>query len=281
MAPDQWFNLTTNINMDAILGVICFGTIFTLAIIYQFLTSVKIRKSNVKSNAFASFRLLFLAVTVLTISYLSDHLQSFLSGSIFPGNFSIFISILGYTLAILGLNIFLLRIINFRTGTRKVIRILAIIEMILMAYFNGLFLIASFIEIPDVISDYTIIIFGLLVIAFVTFTIISMLVESRNTANKMVKLRLRLAAIGTLSILIDGLANIIHIATGAIGIDDTIYYKYIIPPIALVVLNLFMLTYFYALFTPLWLQRIAGVLPPSFTDLMNKQKQLTELGSGI
>ena len=95
----------------------------------------------------------------------------------------------------------------------------------------------------------------------------------------MVKLRLRLAALGTLGILLEGGANILNVALGTFGVSTTKYYQIGIPLLAVLFYTVFMFSYYYSLFPPMWLQQAGGVLPPSFTDLMKKQEQLKKLGS--
>ena len=278
----EWFNVTTDLRLESLLGTISYGIILLWTIIFQGIITTKVRNSKVRSDAFLSFRLLYVAVTFVTISYFTDFLGNLLSGSILNGNFSIAISVIGYTIAITALNIFMLRIINFRTTIRKVIKILAYIEAFLLSWVSIMYLVASFVvigtpEITEQILDTTIISFGFIVISASIFTIVTLLVEARNTANKMVKLRLQLASIGTIGILFDGLANIIHVLVSSIGIDDHNYYTFIMPSLALLFYFTFMISYYYSLFTPMWLQRTAGVLPPSFSELMKKQAELKKV----
>ena len=275
----DWFNLTYVFNVESLVGVISFGTILLLTMVFQIIITSNMRNSKIKSDSFLSFRLLYVAVAFVTASYLADHLGNMLSGSVIHPNFSIFLSVFGYSIAIFALNLFLLRIINFRTNIRRIIKILAYIEMILLSLVAIVYLVACFVELPESLLDNIIIVFGLVVVTATIFTITSMLIEARQAANKMVKLRLRMAALGTFGILLDGLANIMHIVFGAIGVDDTLYYRYIMPTSALVFYLIFMISYYYSLFPPLWLQRTTGVLPPSFTELMKKQEELKKYGS--
>ncbi|MHA1308969.1 MAG: hypothetical protein ACTSQN_16985, partial [Candidatus Heimdallarchaeota archaeon] len=189
--------------------------------------------------------------------------------------FSVFLSVIGYTFAITAFNIFMLNIINFRTGVRKTIKVFAYIEGILLGVVALLYLVASFIDhIPADILDYSLIILGLIVIAASAFTIITLLVEANSSANKMIKLRLRMAALGIFGIVIDGVLNMVYFMFGAFGFNIDNFYHYGMPSIAVIVYIVAMIAFFYSLFPPMWLQQATGVLPPSFKDLMEKQNEL-------
>ena len=169
----------------------------------------------------------------------------------------------------------MLNIINFRTQVRKVIKVFAYIEGVLLGLVALLYLLASFVDfLPVDLLDYSLIILGLLVIAVSIFTIVTLIIEARSSANKMIKLRLRMAALGIFGILIDGVQNMIFFMLGAFGINMDPFYYYGMPSIALVVYVTAMFAFFFSLFPPLWLQQAAGVLPPSFKDLMEKQNEL-------
>ena len=90
----------------------------------------------------------------------------------------------------------------------------------------------------------------------------------------MIKLRLRMATLGIFGILIDGVLNMLYFMFGAFGLDMQQFYLYGMPSIALVVYLVAVFGFFFSLFPPLWLQQAAGVLPPSFKDLMEKQNEL-------
>jgi len=275
----DWFNVTMELEYSRLVGLISYSLILVGTFIFQFSITNKIRSSKVQSDSYRSFRLLYVAVAIIAGTYASDHLGSFLGGSVMHPQFSVFLSIVGYTIAIYALNLFLLRIINFRSSMKRFIRVLTFIQVGLLIFASIVYLLASFIEMPAFFVDYTVMIFGLTVIFATIFTIISMLAEARNTANKMVKLRLRLAALGTLGILLEGAANILHIILGSMELDTEKYYQIGIPLLAILFYAIFMFSYYFSLFPPMWLQQASGVLPPSFTDLMKKQEQLKQLGS--
>jgi len=270
----EWFVATFDYRYESLIGTLVFGLVVVFSIIFQLFISGKLGNNQTKGNTIRHFRFLFVAITFISLSYFSDHLGNFLNGQIFDPNFSIYVSVLGYTILITALNLLMLNIINFRTNIRRVIKILAIIEFVLLFFVENLYLVGTFYELPASLMDYSIIIFGLVVVAAAVFTIVSLLVEARSTANKMVRLRLRAAALGTLGVLLDGLANIIHIGFNTFNIDDTPFYRYAMPSMALVFYFTSLVSYYYTLFPPIWLQQRTGVLPPSFTDLMNKQAEL-------
>ncbi|NHJ84222.1 MAG: hypothetical protein FK734_02095 [Asgard group archaeon] len=280
----DWFNFSNIIvNYKALIGIISFGLVIIYSIVYQIMITGKVRKSKIKTNSFLSFRMLYVAIALITLSYFSEHFQRFLNIKLAPGNFLTGLSIIGYTIAITALNIFILRIVNFRSQVRIIIKILAYIETIVLSLVSLLYVITSFIdigtpELTSTISDSSIIIFGFVVLGAAIFTIITLLVEARNNANKMVKLRLQMSALGTFGILLDGLTNILHVLFGTMGIDDSIYYLYSMPIMAALIFYLMAtLAYYYTLFPPLWLQQSLGVLPPSFIDLMKKQSELKNM----
>ena len=278
----DWFDVSLELTYLRLVGLISYGLIVIGTIIFQIIISNRIRRTNVKSDSYLSFRLLYVAVAIIAITYTSDHLGGFLGGSVMHSNFSIFLSVFGYTIAIYALNLFLLKIINFRMAIRRIIKVLAFIQVILLILTSIVYLIASFTDVlPVELTDYSVAIFGSVVILATVFTIISMLSEARQTANKMIKLRLRLAAIGTIGILLEGLANIFQVIFGIIGISNENYNTLGIPTLAVLFYTVFMFSYYYSLFPPMWLQRSSGVLPPSFTELMKKQEELKRLGRTI
>ncbi|MCK5183703.1 MAG: hypothetical protein KAQ95_05305, partial [Candidatus Heimdallarchaeota archaeon] len=195
----DWFDVSLELTYIRLLGLISYGLIVLGTIIFQIRISNKIRKTSVRSDSYLSFRLLYVAVAVIGITYFSDHLGGFLGGAVMHSNFSIFLSVVGYTIAIYALNLFLLKIINFRMVIRRIIKVLAFIQVILLFLTSVVYLAASFTDkVPAELTDYSVIIFGSIVVLATVFTIISMFSEARQTANKMIKLRLRLAAIGTI-----------------------------------------------------------------------------------
>jgi len=273
----DWFNIPTiELNTERLLGAIFYGSILLLSIIFQFIVSSKVRNSKVKTSSFSSFRMMYISITFITLSYFSDFLGATLGGGIIHSNFSVFLSVIGYTFAITAFNIFMLNIINFRTGVRKIIKVFAYIEGILLGAVAALYFVASFIDlIPPDLLEYSLIVLGLIVIAASVFTIITLLVEANSSANKMIKLRLRMAALGIFGIVIDGGLNMVYFMLGAFGMEIENFYHYGMPSIAIIV---YMIGFFYSLFPPLWLQQTAGVLPPSFRDLMKKQDELKSIG---
>jgi len=90
-----------------------------------------------------------------------------------------------------------------------------------------------------------------------------------------------LAAIGTIGILLEGVANIVQVILGMVDLVPEKYNSHVIPVLAVLFYTVFMFSYYYSLFPPMWLQRSSGVLPPSFTDLMKKQEELKKLGRTI
>ncbi|MCK5045791.1 MAG: hypothetical protein KAS22_04380 [Candidatus Heimdallarchaeota archaeon] len=278
----DWFDVSLELTYIRLLGLISYGLIVLGTIIFQIRISNKIRKTSVRSDSYLSFRLLYVAVAVIGVTYFSDHLGGFLGGSVMHSNFSIFLSVVGYTIAIYALNLFLLKIINFRMVIRRIIKVLAFIQVILLVLTSVVYLAASFTDkVPAELTDYSVIIFGSIVVLATVFTIISMFSEAKQTANKMVKLRLRLAAIGTIGILLEGMANIIQVILGMFDLAPEKYNSHIIPTLAVLFYAVFMFSYYYSLFPPMWLQRSSGILPPSFTDLMKKQEELKKLGRTI
>ncbi|MHA1211082.1 MAG: hypothetical protein ACTSSH_01350 [Candidatus Heimdallarchaeota archaeon] len=276
----DWYNIPAiSLDFNRLLGVLAYGSILLLSIIFQYVVSNKVRNSKLKTSSFTSFRMLFIAITFITTSYFSDFIGSFLGGNILHSNFSVFLSVIGYTMTITALNIFMLNIINFRTRVRKIIKIFAYIEAILLGLVALLYLFASFSDIvPTDLLDYMLIILGLIVVAATVFTIITILVEAKSSANKMIKLRLRMSALGIFGILIDGLLNMVYFMLGSFDIEVTNFYHYGMPSIGFVVYLIAIMAFFYSLFPPLWLQQATGVLPPSFRDLMEKQDELKSTG---
>jgi len=271
----DWFQLPTIYNNERLLGAIIYGSILLTSIIYQFIITSKVRNSKMKTGSFASFRMLYLSITFILTSYTSDFIGALLGAKIFHSNFSVFLSVIGYTTAITALNIFMLNIINFRSSVRRIIKIFAYIEGILLGLVATAFLVASFVDfIPTDILDYSLIVLGLIVIAVSIFTIITLLIEARSSANKMIKLRLRMATLGIFGILIDGILNMLYFMFGAFGLDMQKFYLYGMPSIALFVYFVAVFGFFYSLFPPMWLQQATGVLPPSFKELMDKQNEL-------
>lgn len=278
----DWFDVSLELTYLRLVGLISYGVIVLGTIIFQIIISNRIRRASVKSDSYLSFRLLYVAVAIIAGTYTSDHIGGFIGGNVMHSNFSIFLSVVGYTIAIYALNLFLLKIINFRMAIRRVIKVLAFIQVILLILTSIVYLVASFTDnVPVAITDYSIIVFGSIVVLATVFTIISMFSEAKQTANKMIKLRLRLAAIGTIGILLEGVANIAQVVLGMLGIAPEHYNSLVIPTLAVLFYTVFMFSYYYSLFPPMWLQRSSGVLPPSFTDLMKKQEELKKIGRTI
>ncbi|MCF2143090.1 MAG: hypothetical protein K9W42_05265 [Candidatus Heimdallarchaeota archaeon] len=257
-------------------GMIVYIAILTIAIVIFFVASIRIIINSQKQKSFYSLILIFVAPIVINIAYLFDKMEIGIKLFVLSSQESIIISTVGYSIAAIAINIFILRIINFRENIKRIIVILAILESIVMIGLDIALIIANAMGISLDIFNILTAFGGLLAIAVISFTIIVLFRESNIIASKMVRLRLRLAAVATLFALIDGLANALSIVFDVAGFltFKEMYNIYPVPTIALIGYVIFSLGYYYALFTPFWLQKLTGIIPPSFLKLVQKEEQL-------
>ena len=258
-----------------VVGAFIYLTFLFIALNFQFYITYKLKISGTKTKTFRNFRIIYFGITIALVAYAVADLVSILTSSTYKINYTYFGISLAYTFVIAGLNLFLLGTINFRQKVRKIVKTLAIIEIVLMIALIGTIVPSMFLEEFDLIAELAIAVLGSIVIITLIVTVITLYVESVQTVNKMIKLRLRMAAIGTLGILFDGLANVLYIAFPGVGTQ--LYINFIVPCLAILFFSMMLIGYYFTLFPPVWLQRITDVLPPSFADLMKKQSKLKEL----
>jgi hypothetical protein len=257
-----------------ILGAFIYLFLLFIALNFQFYITYKLKISGTQTRAVKNFRIIYFGVTIALLAYaLADNVSVFTDG-VYKINYTFFGIALAYTLVILGLNSFLLKTINFRKGVRKIVKTLAIIESILMVSLVIALLPAMFIDSLNLMAELAISVIGLIMILTLVFTVATLIVESIQAVNKMIKLRLSMAAIGTLGILLDGLANVLYIAVPSLGTN--LYVSGIVPILAILFFSMMLFGYYFSLFPPVWLQRVTNVLPPSFADLMKKRTVLEE-----
>lgn len=257
-----------------ILGAFIYLFLLFIALNFQFYITYKLKISGTQTKAVQNFRIIYFGVTIALLAYaLADNVSVFTDGA-YKINYTYFGIALAYTLVILGLNSFLLKTINFRKGVRKIVKTLAIIESILMVILVVALLPAMFIDSLNLMAELAISVIGLIMILTLVFTVATLIVESVQAVNKMIKLRLSMAAIGTLGILLDGLANVLYIAVPSLGTN--LYVSGIVPILATLFFSMMLFGYYFSLFPPVWLQRVTNVLPPSFADLMKKRTVLKD-----
>jgi hypothetical protein len=224
----------------------------------------------------------------VSLAYISDKFDNifnfgFRGGETLTGPESLITSIIGYTIAAIAINVFLLQIINFRQNTKRFIRILAFISGGVMILLDlALIVLNVLTEYLGILAendfdDYITIIMGLLTIGIMIFTVIGLFIEASRNASKMIRLRLRLAAVATLSFVFEGFSNALTLVFDQLNVNSNfrdIYSTYIIPGTAIIFYLVYIFGYYYTLFPPLWLQKAFRVLPPSFLRLVQKEEQL-------
>ena len=254
------------------LGAFIYTILLIVALNFQFYITYKLKVSGTKSKSVENFRIVYVGITIALLAYAIPDLVNVLTDGVYKINYTYFGISLSYTIVIAGLNLFILRTLNFRKRFRKIIKILAYVEGILMSALVIIIIPSMFLEQLNLIADLAIAVLGSLVIISLIFTVTTLFIESANAANKMVRLRLSMVVIGTLGILFDGLAEVLFIAIPAL--DVRIYVEFIVPSLAILFFTMMLVGFYYSLFPPVWLQRITNVLPPSFTDLMKKRSLL-------
>ena len=256
------------------LGAFLYSIFLFIALNYQFYITYKLKVSGTKSKSVQNFRIIYFGISIALLAYaLPDFISVFTDAS-YKVNYTYFGISVSYAVVISGLNLFLLRVINFRKRVRKIIKILAIVETVLMVALAIMIIPSMFLDQFSLMADLSVAILGLLVIATLIFTVVTLFIEAANAPNKMVKLRLTMVAIGTIGILFDGLAQILYIAFP--GLDTPTYVNFIVPSMAVLFFSMMLIGFYFSLFPPVWLQRVTNVLPPSFADLMKKRNLLKE-----
>ena len=279
MALTPWIDISLDYQYDQIFSIGAYLVVLVTAIILMAMIQVKIRKSNIQSNAFTSFNLLFIAIIFLAIDYTLVRIGKFLGGYIMPEDIISLASTISFTLIMFGLNLFLLRLINFREGMRKTIIGITIFEIVAMILLIATFITNIFLPEVATILNMFIAIYGGILDLLILVSIIIMFVEARNAANKMVKLRLSLTGAGTIGVLLSSFSTVFSAVLPLIGVSDQIFYVYdsfVLPFMQFIFLYVFIFGFYHSLFTPMWILKRSGVLPPSFSELMNKQKELKD-----
>ncbi len=109
-------------------------------------------------------------------------------------------------------------------------------------------------------------------------TTIIILAESRKNPSTMQRMRLKLIGTGTLAITIDiaGIAFTILLLLLEKYSFLAIWHQMILPVISIVTNVYFMFAFYFSIFTPLWLQKMFKVIPPSFYEMMSKKESLNK-----
>jgi hypothetical protein len=253
---------------------IIYAVIFVSAIVFWIIITNKTRKNNSEITAHKTVKLVYvgvlIAVSILSFENFIQLLSPYSVNSI-PSQL---ITLVGYTIVLYAFNLFLLLTVNFRQRTKKIIILLASIEVSLIVIIDVIMAICVFYELPIVIQDFSVIILGAVVILAVVFSIVNISLEIRNTANKLSKVKLSTALVGIIGFLLDGLANlgtIVMDSTGVAVAFSSVYRTYIVPVLSLFFYTMVIIGFFYSLYPPQWLQRRTGVLPPRFAEIMKTQ----------
>ena len=255
-------------------GAFIYLILLFIALNFQFYITYKLKISGSQTKSVRYFRIIYFGVTIALIAYALADNVSVLTDAPYKINYTYFGIAQAYTLVILGINLFLLKTVNFRKRVRKLVKILTIVETILMGALVLTLFPAMFIESMNLVAELAVSVLGGLTILSLIFTIVVLFVEAAQSINKMMRLRLTMAAIGTMGILFDGLANVVYIAVPSLSIR--LYVDFIVPGMAILFFSMMLFGYYYSLFPPVWLQRVTNVLPPSFTELMKKKVVLKE-----
>ena len=256
------------------LGAFIYTILLIVALNFQFYITYKLKVSGTKSKSVENFRIVYVGITIALLAYTIPDLVNVLTDGLYKINYTYFGIAVSYTIVIAGLNLFILRALNFRKRVRKIIKTLAFVEGILMSALVLMIIPSMFLDQLGMMADLAIAILGSLVIISLIFTVTTLFIESANAANKMVKLRLSMVAVGTLGLLFDGLAEVLYIAIPAL--DTRLYVEFIVPSLAVLFFTMMLVGFYFSLFPPVWLQRVTNVLPPSFAELMKKRSLLKD-----
>lgn len=256
------------------LGAFIYTILLIVALNFQFYITYKLKVSGTKSKSVENFRIVYVGITIALLAYTIPDLVNVLTDGLYKINYTYFGIAVSYTIVIAGLNLFILRALNFRKRVRKIIKTLAFVEGILMSALVLMIIPSMFLDQLGMMADLAIAILGSLVIISLIFTVTTLFIESANAANKMVKLRLSMVAVGTLGLLFDGLAEVLYIAIPAL--DTRLYVEFIVPGLAVLFFTMMLVGFYFSLFPPVWLQRVTNVLPPSFAELMKKRSLLKD-----
>jgi hypothetical protein len=261
--------------VSAYYGLILYGFVLILSVIMLILAGIKIAGQNRVHKSFFTFIWIFVAPIVINLTYVFDKLGGAFNLNIVNSQQSVIMSVVGYTIAAIAINLFILKIINFRERIKRIIIILAYIQGAILVVLDIALIVLYLTNANSDVFDALTAVGGLLTILAMIFTIIALIIESTRTASKMIRLRLRLAVTGTLFVLLEGLGNAISVIFELIGLDpQRIMINLVVPGIAIVGYTTYIMGYYFTLFPPVWLQKITGVIPPSFLELVQKEEQL-------
>jgi hypothetical protein len=256
------------------ISAIAYALIFVGALIFLIVLMRKTKHDKTDIAAYKTIRLIFVGVLVaVSILSFENFIVLFTPYSV-EGNPSMLITILGYTIILYALNLFLLLTVKFRKNIKRIITLLASLEVSLIVIIDLIIAVSIFYELPMIIQDFSVIILGAVVIIVVIFTIINIAIEMRKTANKLTRIKLAAVVVGIIGFLLDGLANMINLfLTAVIGTTPfrTIYITYIVPIFAIFFYGMLLIGFYFSMYPPESLQRRSGILPPSFTDIMKVQ----------
>lgn len=259
------------------ISAILYAIIFFASLIFAIILVRKSKEEKSEIVAYRTIILIYIGV-MIAVSILSfENFIVLYSNLNVKGNPSMLITIIGYTVILYALNLFLLLSVKFRQNTKRIIILLASVEASLMVIIDLVMVLSVFFELPTAIEDFAVIILGAVVILAVIFSIISISNERRNTANKLTKIKLTAAMIAILGFLLDGLANLVNIvldSTGIIPEFRSIYIGYIVPIMAIIFYSMLLFGFYYSVDPPARMQRRLGVLPPSFTEIMKDQEKV-------
>ena len=260
-------------------GTIIYPALLFVALNFYFYITYKVKIYRTENVAIRNFRRVYLGLVIALITYTIPELV-YLKPETNYYNIAItyFGIALAYTISIFGIGRFLLKAINFHTITEKITKILLSIETSVMAILTVLLFSAIFSPQMKSFADVIIAILGAIVLISLFITVIVVFFEAFSSVNKMSKLRLYLTGIGISGIFLDGLANVLHVVVDFF--HNPLYIELIVPTMAILFFLMPLIGLYFALFPPIWLQRVTNVLPPSFHEMMKKRNALREKQRG-
>lgn len=264
-----------------ILAFILYVVIFIGALVFISIIRARVRKNKMKHITINAIYGIYVASAFFALNGMIIRLSLYLSN----GELALlylsrpFLYPIGFIIVFWAYYVLAKNTINLRQRIQRWMKIFVYIEIGLAVFGDVFVFMFHFYDMGLSIYNQTLLVgsFTLAGVITVLFSSFLLYMESRRNANEMSRLRLKMMALGTVTIPLD-LAGLMTAYILKLGESPflAVWHQILVPILSFLFNLILMVSFYYSLFPPMWLQRKAGLLPPSFVELMQKSKARSE-----
>lgn len=259
-------------------GLILYSVLLAIYLVFLY----QVRKSFIRSGSWDEgwlgkmFFLSVVGLTLLVLSFVLPKLVFYYSGGTLTFMYQekgIFAAV-GMTLFFIFFPACGLLIVNLSEQRKQlgftILRSVAVVGVVaVLTTLLGIY------QIININLNLSIIVLGVLLFVLLLSTVFILLVESKNSFSKVNQLRLRILTFGLVLFLFDLFSILVNFVTQQVDFNLFLFWYNIIQPVQrLITFTLTISCLYLSFFCPLWLQKRFGVLPPSFSKLVEKRNRM-------